>query len=843
MDADQRSNNSDCSTPCPSSHLKGDVFASLPSMLVTDFTTDPLTDGNHSDVTSASDDDISMIDTSSSSSSSDDDSSEDSWTDSSTNTNLFDDRPLHSHTSSTVHAFSVDLLEFCRVSRLPKNQRSQLLELFRTYLPSPNLVPVSASSLGSKFLTPFIYVHHWRREIVNEHERLHLFILLTDAVGIGKWHKIDKICGVCQSSTSNGTCSTIHCTHQGMKIPADDLVEIVTFDFVEQLRLLINHNLALLRQYQNQARNKTTSDDNDIVRAEVYQSLLSVHKDFFVSAMIHSDGIPLYKSKNSNGWPILGAVLELPPFARTRGDNILLLALWIGKKKPDFTKLFEKLADQFSRVKDIGIEIHGENRVQVLFPMLMGDMPALSSMVQFVEPQAFYSCMFCNTKGTYNHRGHCVTYPIDDDADLRTSESFQRHGELAASMQPRIDRERTIGLKGVSAFNKILDVPLPHSVVIDSMHTVFLCHSKKLLIHLQSFVSKENLLKISMKLRSINYIHDILRRPRSISNVFKWKASEVRMFILYIGLPVLAEFLPEDESGDLALYVVILRLLHDHWLKDRKRSDAVSSLLKLYIQKLSKKIDDQVYPPNMITITTHTHLHLPLQCKKFGRLDWLTNFVFESVLGFLKAFVKGSSGAGDQIAFAFESNFILSKLKKSSRSFGHFVIDEENFGSNVILIRDDEPLSEFLLRDGRTSANTLLFSRLHHINVTYHSFLYSRKGSACSYLVSYGRQGTTRYGFVLCFSQTNGECSMVVQELHRVDRSLSSCFPSYAYLTAIKDFIDDLYIVVKRVKPSLFDLDDVHICSVDSLQARCFSVPLGSDLMVITRYSCAFEHN
>ena len=141
-------------------------------------------------------------------------------------------------------------------------------------------------------------------------------------------------------------------------------------------------------------------------------------------------------------------------------------------------------------------------------------MPALSSMVQFVEPQAFYSCMFCNTKGTYNHRGHGVTYPIDDDADLRTSESFQRHGELAASMQPRIDRERTIGLKGVSAFNKILDVPLPHSVVIDSMHTVFLCHSKKLLIHLQSFVSKENLLKISMKLRSINYIHDILQRPR-----------------------------------------------------------------------------------------------------------------------------------------------------------------------------------------------------------------------------------------------------------------------------------------------------------------------------------------
>ena len=49
----------------------------------------------------------------------------------------------------------------------------------------------------------------------------------------------------------------------------------------------------------------------------------------------------------------------------------------------------------------------------------------------------------------------------------------------------------------------------------------------------------------------MNFIHDILRRPRTFSNVQKWKASEVRTFIMYIGLPVLAEFLPENFSGDL----------------------------------------------------------------------------------------------------------------------------------------------------------------------------------------------------------------------------------------------------------------------------------------------------
>ncbi|CAF1258390.1 unnamed protein product, partial [Rotaria sordida] len=161
--------------------------------------------------------------------------------------------------------------------------------------------------------------------------------------------------------------------------------------------------------------------------------------------MMHSDGIPLYKSKNCNVWPILGAVLELPPYSRTRTDNTLLLSFWIGKQKPNFNIIFEKLSKSISHLKN---------------------------------------------------------------------------GE--------------------------------------------------------TFITRENLLKINLKFRSISFIHDILRRPRSFSNVEKWKASEVRLFILYIGLPVLAEFLPEERIEDFALYNVILRLLHDYWDNDKKLGDSIS---------------------------------------------------------------------------------------------------------------------------------------------------------------------------------------------------------------------------------------------------------------------------
>ncbi|CAF1104847.1 unnamed protein product [Adineta steineri] len=783
-----------------------DSFTSVSLPLIMD-------DFNDEDFDVSTDTENDVLHISSSSSDSNGNSSDDESDTVHMNSHLLDQRPLYSSTSITVCQFSRDILEFCRISHVPDKQRTNLLDLFRQYLPSPNLVPKTGDDL-------------------------------LGSIGIEKLYQSEKMCGICYSSTAHGICSTVDCIHEKMKIPSDDIVEVISFDLTEQLKVLINQNIELLQTYQDQARTQTTFDVNDIVRGDVYQSILKVHKDLFISVMIHSDGVPLYKSKNFSAWPILGAVLELPPYSRTRADNILLLALWLGKKKPNFNVIFEKLSKQLTYLKNQGVETIANQKIKIFFPMLMGDMPALSAMVQFVEPNAYYACMFCKSKGIYNHDGHCVIYHVDNEAQLRTSENFRKCAQLADSMHKRIDRERTIGCKGLSAFSEILDVPLPHSVVIDAMHTVFLCHSKKLLIHLQTFITKENLLKINLKLRSMNFIHDVLRRPRSFANVHRWKASEVRTFILYIGVPILAEFLPEESIGDLALYNTILRLLHDHWQNDKKLSDSITSLIKIYIKNLSKNINSDLYPPKLLTISTHTHLHLPFQCRKFGRLDWLTNFIFESFLGFLKAFVKGSSGAGNQIAFAFISNFFLSKTQgNAKRRYGHFSINNETFGSNILKIEAGEPISSFLYKNGHVSSTTIFFSRLHYLNITYHSFMYSRKGSTCSYLVSYEKNGILFYGYILCFLLTNGNCSAVIQTLTRVNYSLTSSFLSYKYVTAIKDFIDNVYIAVKRVEPSLFIFDDVDVCAVTCLRSRCFCVPFGDESMILTSYSCAYEHN
>lgn len=83
----------------------------------------------------------------------DDDTSSSNSIDDSSDTGDYDgEEKLYISTTLTVREFSIDILEFYRSSRLPNTQRHQLLQLFKKYLPSPNLVPQSSECLSSKSL-------------------------------------------------------------------------------------------------------------------------------------------------------------------------------------------------------------------------------------------------------------------------------------------------------------------------------------------------------------------------------------------------------------------------------------------------------------------------------------------------------------------------------------------------------------------------------------------------------------------------------------------------------------------------------------------------------------------
>jgi hypothetical protein len=282
-------------------------------------------------------------------------------------------------------------------------------------------------------------------------------------------------------------------------------------------------------------------------------------------------------------------------------------------------------------------------------------------------------------------------------------------------------------------------------------------------------MSKDQLQTLSHGLRGIKYIHDVLRRPKAFNAVSRWKASEIRVFVLYIGLPLLINILSADDAGDLAVFAVIMRSMRDQWTGDRQQARAITLLIKQYVEHLHGKQQDGLLPSSMLTITTHTHTHMPDQCLRFGRMEWQENFLFESCLGYLKQFVKGPDGAASQIAIGFSCSFALQSLHKQQPiSRGHFLINEVDkvYGSNVFnnqsIIELVSPIVEPYSRSSSDRSNAhraVYFARLHKMFTTFHSFVYQRRGDqTCSYLVAYRQGSGLHYGYIMVYVLIDKQC-------------------------------------------------------------------------------------
>ena len=282
-------------------------------------------------------------------------------------------------------------------------------------------------------------------------------------------------------------------------------------------------------------------------------------------------------------------------------------------------------------------------------------------------------------------------------------------------------------------------------------------------------MSKDQLQTLSHRLRGIKYIHDVLRRPKAFNAVSRWKASEIRVFVLYIGLPLLINILSPDDSGDLAVFTVIMRSMRDQWTGDRLQARAITLLIKQYIEHLQRKQQEDLLPSSMLTITTHTHTHMPDQCLRFGRMEWQENFLFESCLGYLKQFVKGPDGAASQIAIGFSCSFALQSLhQKEAISRGHFLINEVEkiYGSNILnnqsIIELVSPIVDSYSRSPSGLSNApraVYFARLHKMFTTFHSFVYQRRGDqTCSYLVAFRQGSSLHYGYIMVYVLIDKQC-------------------------------------------------------------------------------------
>ncbi|XP_072400949.1 uncharacterized protein [Diabrotica undecimpunctata] len=246
-----------------------------------------------------------------------------------------------------------------------------------------------------------------------------------------------------------------------------------------------------------------------------------------IEVAFNIDGLPLYKSCNSQLWPILGQIKNFnsKPFS---------IGIFYGSSKPQPLNLF--LDDFISELKhliDNTFCFKGKLYEIKVFAFIC-DAPARSFLKCIKSHNGYSSCEKCIEVGDYID-GRIVLKSVT--SQKRTDDSFLRQTD---------DDHHT----GISPLVK-LSIGLVSKFPIDYMHTVCLGVVRKLLHTWTSGPLKVRLCSSKVQKISETLEHfcksipiEFNRKSRSLSELARWKATEFRTFLLYLGPVVLKGTIP-----------------------------------------------------------------------------------------------------------------------------------------------------------------------------------------------------------------------------------------------------------------------------------------------------------
>ena len=180
-----------------------------------------------------------------------------------------------------------------------------------------------------------------------------------------------------------------------------------------------------------------------------------------------------------------------------------------------------------------------------------------------------------------------------------------------------------------------------------------------------TLLSKECVTQSDEYLLSISYPHSFNRYPRRINNFLQWKASEMRVFTLYICLPLLIhlkENFPAVIIAHFSLFFIYIRTLR--YFQSWQQLFPMIYFIEAYLDQF-----ESLYTRCAELMSTHALIHLFDQCLDHGSLSSHSMFSTESYLHHLSKLGHGSIAIAQQMAYWHTiDRYIHSKTVKFSSS-------------------------------------------------------------------------------------------------------------------------------------------------------------------------------
>lgn len=346
-----------------------------------------------------------------------------------------------------------------------------------------------------------------------------------------------------------------------------------------------------------------------------------------VHLTVNIDGLPLFKSSGVQFWPILAKTGHFDPF---------IVAIFSGQSKPSpLEDYVEDVLTEYKHLKDSGIVYEGHTYT-VNVDAVICDAPARAYLKCIKGHTSYNSCERCVITGTSVERRIVFA---DQDCPSRTDDCFSRveYRDHQRAVSPFIDA----------------GIPCVTSFVLDYMHMVILGVVQRLLIYMtrgpklcrlslrQKHAISQSLIAFRGKLPS-----EFARQPRGLLEVDRWKATELRQFLLYTGPVVLKSVLsPERYKHFLSLTIAMSIMLESD---DRTRNGYLQyahELIKHFVTCCPK-----LYGKTIPVYNVHRLVHLHEDVSHFNSsLNDISCFPFENHLQQLKKHVRSGRSPLEQL--------------------------------------------------------------------------------------------------------------------------------------------------------------------------------------------------
>ena len=387
---------------------------------------------------------------------------------------------------------------------------------------------------------------------------------------------------------------------------------------------------------------------------------------------VNIDGVPVFKSRNTSFWPILCSFSNSIKYSP---NSILpfIVAIFYGESKPEINHYLEKICSEVKSLLQDGIMVN-DKHYRVELRSIIADAPARAYLKQIKTHGGYFACDRCCVKGVYKH--NAISYE-EMKAELRSDASFR-------------ERRQPEHHVGRSPFED-LHIDMVNCFSIDYMHLILLGIVRKLInIYLHKIPYKISSIHKDIANKRIKLIRkffplDFNRKPRSLNELERFKATEFRSLILYTGAVICKDLLSNKMYENFLTLMYIVRILCDeHLVDDKDMLDYARNLCILFVKQFRK-----IYKRLNVTYNVHSLIHIVDDVERLCVLDSFSAFPYENCLGNIKSRIRSSKFPLAQISNRISEGYSFHKTDKIKGDGifinGHKIILQDNKNSCVML--------------------------------------------------------------------------------------------------------------------------------------------------------------